>query len=607
MITYGLLVVMLLAAKGGWCQLSPGDLTEAHAHLEGMSNCTQCHDIGQKVPDQKCLDCHHEIEHLMGADRGLHSSKEVREMSCVDCHSEHHGRRFEMIRFDQEGFDHSRAGYLLEGQHAVIDCRECHKPDHIQDTDLRKREETFLGLETTCLDCHEDYHQQTLGNDCLQCHDYNSFEPAPGFDHGQADFSLRGAHVAVDCRECHPVTTRSGRAFQQFADIPSNRCTDCHTDPHLGQLPASCNQCHTESSFGHFTGRERFDHGVTEFELRGRHRAVDCFACHANDANASGVFQDLLGIAERSCVECHSDVHEGRFGNDCQRCHTEESFFELKDMTMFDHDVTAYPLEGQHVDVDCKACHKGRYTEAIDYGQCKNCHEDYHDGEFTSSREDADCRDCHTLEEKFTYTTFGLDEHGATDFPLAGAHMATPCFDCHLDESHWSFRGIGESCIDCHDDVHLGEIDPTYYPESDCTVCHSTERWSDIGFEHDRTGWELSGAHASVDCRACHFEEEGASGGYTQHFADLNSDCIQCHENVHGDQFAVADVTNCTNCHSTESWLPNNFDHNLTDFPLEGRHEEVDCYECHKTTAEVEGRSIVIFKIEKHACIDCHM
>jgi len=30
-------------------QISPGDLTTAHAELEGIRNCTQCHDLGGHI------------------------------------------------------------------------------------------------------------------------------------------------------------------------------------------------------------------------------------------------------------------------------------------------------------------------------------------------------------------------------------------------------------------------------------------------------------------------------------------------------------------------------------------------------------------------------
>lgn len=587
-------------------QISPGKLTTAHAHLEGISNCTQCHDLGNKVPDQKCLNCHTEIDNLIRSNRGFHVSTDVTSKNCIDCHNEHHGRKFNMVRFDEDAFDHALAGYKLEGSHAIIDCRECHQPDNISNIDLKKREGTFLGLEKACLDCHDDYHQQTLGNDCLQCHNYDGFDPASKFDHGDADFMLKGAHTNVECIECHPIINKDGKDFQQFTDLAFNNCVDCHSDPHDGHLTGSCTQCHIETSFATFIGSRKFNHNSTNFELRGSHKTVNCFECHTQTSNAKTVFQDRLNIAENNCIECHDDVHEGKFGTDCMRCHTEESFFSLKEMEFFDHSVTDYPLEGLHVGVDCKSCHIERLTEPIDHSQCKNCHQDYHNGEFMEDGNSPDCINCHTIDERFTYTTYGFEEHIASSFPLEGAHMATPCFACHVDENHWSFRSIGQSCVDCHDDIHVGQIEPSFYPEQDCTTCHSSETWNAVTFDHQLTEWPLTGAHTKVECRTCHFENKENSDNFIQTFSNLNSECIQCHINVHGDQFIENGVTDCIRCHVTESWIPNNFDHNTTDFPLDGKHLELECAACHKPSIEANGDNIVNYKILKHECIDCH-
>ncbi|MBK6829532.1 MAG: hypothetical protein IPG92_01765 [Flavobacteriales bacterium] len=128
-----LIVVLSLTALAGYAQLSPGDLTTAHASLEGMSNCTQCHDLGNKVTNAKCLACHKELQSLITQKRGYHVSREVKGKDCFTCHSEHHGRKFEMVRFDEKAFDHSLAGYPLEGAHKPVDCRKCHAPEKIKD------------------------------------------------------------------------------------------------------------------------------------------------------------------------------------------------------------------------------------------------------------------------------------------------------------------------------------------------------------------------------------------------------------------------------------------------------------------------------------------
>ena len=106
-----IVVVFALFTLPIYSQISPGDLTTAHAKLEGISNCTKCHVLGEQVQVSKCLDCHKEIKALMDANRGYHSSSEVKGKNCWSCHSEHHGRNFRIVNFKRDGFDHSKAGF----------------------------------------------------------------------------------------------------------------------------------------------------------------------------------------------------------------------------------------------------------------------------------------------------------------------------------------------------------------------------------------------------------------------------------------------------------------------------------------------------------------
>jgi hypothetical protein len=196
-------------------QISPGDLTNAHSKFEGMSNCVLCHDLGAKVSNTKCLDCHQEIQTLLFQNKGFHATSKVKTQDCFKCHNEHHGRKFEMIRFDTKNFDHTSVGYKLEGAHASVDCRQCHAPGNIKNSEIKKRKDTYLGLQKDCLSCHDDYHQGALPNNCLQCHSMNAFSPVKEFDHDQANFKLRGEHQTIDCKACHLVTIKNGKEFQQ--------------------------------------------------------------------------------------------------------------------------------------------------------------------------------------------------------------------------------------------------------------------------------------------------------------------------------------------------------------------------------------------------------
>ncbi len=276
---------LLWGATDGYAQLSPGELTHSHADLEGIRNCTKCHVLGDKVSNDKCLDCHKVLKSRINARKGYHASREVKGKECASCHSEHHGRQFEMIRFEEKTFDHQLTGYDLTGAHQKIDCRDCHKPDLISDREIKFRKNTYLGLGQECLACHEDSHQKTLGNDCASCHSTDAFAPAARFDHNKTDFALAGKHRDVDCAECHLKEMREGKSFQRFADIPFAQCSSCHDDPHQNQHLKRCDECHTEQAFSDRRQLFRYNHSRTNFPLKGKHRQTACAECHSFDAH----------------------------------------------------------------------------------------------------------------------------------------------------------------------------------------------------------------------------------------------------------------------------------------------------------------------------------
>lgn len=507
-------------------QLSPGDLCEPHAHLEGLSKCTLCHTLGNKVSDQKCLDCHQALDRRIKASKGYHTSAEVVGKSCVSCHNDHHGRNFQIIRFEENKFDHRLAGYPLEGAHQKTACRDCHQKKFIADSEIAAQKYTFLGLDTKCLSCHDDYHQQSLPADCLSCHDFNAFKPAPQFNHDKAKFILLGKHLETACEECHPTTQRNGKTFQQFNNLKFGKCTDCH-----------------------------------------------------------------------------EDVHDNKFGNDCKKCHSEVSFRQLNKSHAFDHNRTSYPLEGRHATVACAACHKKRITDPLRFRYCIDCHEDYHRGQFTASAATADCEACHTT-EGFGSSTYTLERHQQSGYPLNGAHQATACSECHQKSGDWNFRDIGRQCVDCHADLHQGFIPDSYYPASACTNCHSEESWASIRFDHNLTSYPLQGRHQGPSCRACHFSGQDPAKP-VQRFSGLSQQCSACHQDNHQGQFDRDGLTDCLRCHDPSNWKAEKFDHTKTRFPLEGKHAQAACGDCHKTLP-VTDKSYVLYKINDFRCEACH-
>ena len=506
-------------------QLSPGDLSDAHSNLEGISNCTQCHVLGNKVSDEKCLACHTEIKERLTLQKGYHNSGDVKGKSCIVCHSDHHGKKFQMIRFDESKFDHTLTGFKLSVPHHKRECSECHNTKFITNQKIKSKKYTYLGVGTECLTCHEDYHQKTLSSDCLNCHSPDTFKPASGFNHNKTKFPLSGKHATLECLSCHKVQDIAGKKFQDFR--------------------------------------------VNQF----------------------------------NCSNCHKDPHQDKFGQNCSQCHNETSFEIVKGVNKFDHNKTNYRLEDKHLTVNCKACHKTKFTDPLKFKLCTDCHNDYHKGQFAEKGISPDCSKCHTT-KGFSLFSYSLEQHNLNVFPLRGAHEATACIDCHKKQKDWNFKGIGRNCKDCHNDIHKNLIDEKYYPGEECKICHNTINWDDISFDHSKTDFNLTGAHVNQKCKNCHLTI-GSDGAGQQKFSGLSTNCSACHEDKHFKQFEKNGSTDCAECHNTYSWKASNFDHNKTDFKLDGKHVNVPCVKCHNPQQEWPN-FYVKYKLKVFTCESCH-
>ena len=584
-------------------QLSPGKLAKSHSHLEGLSNCTKCHELGEKINESKCLKCHKDLKSRISANKGYHSSKELKSKKCISCHSDHHGVEFEMIRFDKNTFNHTLTGYKLEDKHKISDCKKCHKPDNISNPQIRKIKNSFLGLDTDCKSCHEDYHQQSLANDCAKCHDFKAFKPAPFFDHNKSKFQLKGAHEKVECKSCHQKEIKNGKDFQVFAGLKFKSCSNCHSDPHRGDFGINCESCHNETNFHQIKTNSNFNHSVTGFELIGKHKAIDCKKCHDNRQGTSGQFQEFKGKQHFDCIFCHDDIHNTKFGNDCTKCHGQNNF-KIKDIPdYFNHDKTGYQLENKHKNVDCRKCHTGEMmTIKLPHDKCISCHTDYHEGQFDVAKYN-DCASCHST-EGFNMSGFDIEKHNSTNFPLKGGHIATPCFECHKSGEKWNFKGMGNDCIQCHDNLHEGKINKKFMTGNDCRICHSEDYWADVSFDHNKTNFELIGEHSRIRCSDCHFIKID-NKNTAQKFENLDTQCESCHQNIHGSQFEVNGITDCIKCHGFEKWDRRSFNHDNARFKLDGAHEKLNCEKCHSKSL-FDGKEIIIYKNDKLKCEDCH-
>jgi hypothetical protein len=483
-------------------QISPGELAKVHSNLEGMSNCTKCHTIGAKISNSKCLACHIEIKERIDKQKGYHASADVKGKECAKCHNDHHGKNFQIIKFNASAFQHSLTGFLLEGAHGKQTCNKCHIAKFISNKKLQAKPHTYLGLNTECVSCHTDYHQNTLTGSCTKCHGQEAFKPALKFSHANSKFQLIGKHQSVACLKCHRMETKAGKPFQKFAGVSFSNCTSCHTDVHQNKFGQNCKQCHSENSFHSIKNSGSFDHSKTRFMLEGKHANVMCASCHKTK------FTDPLKFD--NCTDCHSDYHKGQFAKsenspDCIKCHTVNGF-SPSNFTIENHSQCNFKLQGAHVATACFECHhKQKDWSFRNVGaNCVDCHQNIHKSTISQKYfPNEDCKACHS-ENSWSELSF---DHSKTNFQLTGVHSKIGCKACHFDmkkpvNQQQKFAGLSESCNNCHSDKHNKQFEVNGV--TDCNRCHATSTWKASGFNHNNTAFKLDGQHSKLACSKCH-------------------------------------------------------------------------------------------------------
>ncbi|MBI5505243.1 MAG: cytochrome C [Deltaproteobacteria bacterium] len=420
-------------ARASWVEslVMPGEVVAKHAKVE--HECTKCHAPLDKVAQERlCLTCHKDVDEDRRDKRGFHGqSPDVGDRPCKTCHAEHKGRSADLIRLDRDKFDHRLTDRPLVGAHLKARCDGCHKDgkrfreapsrcsdchaakdphegvlglacDHCHEESLwktvrfnhdtaafqltgRHREarcegchktRRFKPTATDCFSCHEgkDEHRGSFGRECQSCHTTRGFAAAV-FDHARkTKFPLAGKHSQVACEKCH----KKGLAA---ANTPT-ACRDCHErdEPHRGQFGIKCESCHTPADWR----RSTFDHDRhTRFPLRGRHAGRRCADCHRGDAQSARL--------DQKCVSCHrrDDVHHGRQGTDCKRCHDERGW--SRDV-LIDHNATRFALTGAHARTACLACHRSPSFKDVAL-ECAGCHQP--DALAHKCQRGDDCARCH--------------------------------------------------------------------------------------------------------------------------------------------------------------------------------------------------------------------
>ena len=548
------------------------------AHAAIANDCVTCHNGDYNNTPNTCVGCH-QVEYN-GTTNPNHQASGF-STDCIECHSEDAWR--------PAMFDHDAQFFpIYSGSHEGewSDCVDCHTDPN-----------NFSVF--TCIGCHlnpetDNEHMGVGGyvyedNACLACHPTGEADMT--FDHNTTAFPLTGAHLDVDCLQCHS---------NGFEGTPTD-CAACHQIDHTNSVNPShtalglsndCASCHTTDPDWQ---PATFDIHDDFYPLNGAHAAIanDCASCHNGDYNNT----------PNTCVGCHQveynattnpDHQASGFSTDCIECHSEDAWTPA----MFDHDAQFFPIySGNHEGEwsDCVDCHTDPNNFSV--FTCIGCHlnpetDENHVGVGGYVYQDNACLACHSTGE--ADMTF---DHNTTAFPLTGAHLDVDCLQCHSN----GFEGTPTDCAACHQMDHINSINPSHTAlglSNDCASCHTTDpEWQPAAFAIHNDFYPLNGAHAAIanDCASCH------NGDYN----NTPNTCVGCHQaeynaTTNPNHAASGFSTDCMECHSEDAWTPAMFDHDTQFFPIySGSHEGEwsACVDCH-----TDPNNFSVF-----TCIGCHI
>lgn len=368
-------------------------------------------------------------------------------------------------------------------------------------------------------------------------------------------------------------------------------------------------------------GRAQVSPGPLSRAHRDLEGNANCLKCHAASR------EEL----DPRCLDCHAEIValraakrglHARITDTCAKCHPEHAGADFKLIDWpggaperFDHGATGWLLKGKHAELKCRECHKPAFQvsdvlrlskrsdrEAGYLGlvpDCAACHRDVHRAALG-----ARCDACHVPTAWKPASAF---DHRNASFPITGRHAELPCAKCHRLPGIVAaaegarpplpvFKPLPHAeCSVCHSDPHAARLGPA------CSRCHVTDSFHRVekkSFDHDLTRFPLAGRHASVDCARCH--DPATAWGKKPSF----STCRGCHRDPHAGKATLAGRSvDCDACHRVEGFraaVVTAEQHRQSGFPLEGRHLQLRCEDCHRKGTVVELRPA-------HArCGDCH-
>ncbi|MEK7416004.1 MAG: hypothetical protein AAB263_22090, partial [Planctomycetota bacterium] len=241
-----------------------------------------------------------------------------------------------------------------------------------------------------------------------------------------------------------------------------------------------------------------------------------------------------------------------------------------------------YPLNGAHAAIanECATCHNGNYVNTPN--TCAACHLTEYNSttnpNHASAQFPTDCASCHA---ESTWTPASFD-HDGQFFPIySGTHQGewSQCVDCHSNPANYA----QVVCTTCHanpetDDQHAS-VGGYVFEDFACLACHPTGE-AGGSFDHNNSGFPLTGAHLAAECLACH------PGG---NYQGTPTACSACHladfnQSTNPNHVALGLPADCATCHSTEpGWSPATFAIHNNFYVLNGAHALIanDCAACH--------------------------
>lgn len=534
-------------------------LTGAHITV----SCSQCHTKGYQGTPAACISCHQS-----DYNRAENHLAQGYPKTCEQCHNTN--------SWEGADFNHASTRFPLTGAHLTVTCSQCHSAG-------------YQGTSTNCVDCHQsDFSKTTnpnhtsagISNDCVKCHSSAGWIPS-SFSHASTGFELAGAHIKLQCSDCHKGST---------AGLKTD-CFSCHqndfdrADAHAARnFPHECLQCHNMNNWA----GANFDHSKSSFPLTGAHTNVPCQNCHQN--GYQGISAACFSCHQASFNNAVNPNHQAAgISNDCVKCHTTQAWIP----SMFSHASTGFTLTGAHLKQQCSSCHKG--TTSGLQSDCFSCHQsDYNRAEnHLAQGYPKTCEQCHN-----TNSWEGADfNHSATNFPLTGAHTAVNCSQCHSS----GFKGTSTICFNCHQNNYNNTSNPRHAAlsiQNTCESCHSTNPgWKPAQFPNHNSFFILDGAHAAKasDCFSCH------KGNYNS----TANTCYGCHQtdfdNTSNPPHKLQGFPqDCVACHTTLAWQPASYkNHDGQFFPIySGSHRGRwnTCGDCHT----------VVTNFKVFECINCH-